>query len=166
MKKKFLVILAVVVVALMLASPMSATASVQTVTRTINLNTGWDQWLTPTPALIPPAQKDNEWRVTLDPTVGNPSPPERSTDVVGSIGIANPSGGANYPDSGWISINPGSLPAGPSTTYEYTYYFTLPPGFSSPQLTMQLNAGDIITQVRINNTDLNPAIGGDPMLCP
>jgi hypothetical protein len=135
-----------------------------TTPRTINLNTGYDQW-SAFPALINVGQKDNEWRVILDPTPGNPAPPERPADVVTDLGwatsfpISHPSGGSSYPNSRWISINPnktpfvpqGPGPSPPPTSYQYVFYFTLPPGFTNPQLTMALNADDSIIAVTLNN---------------
>jgi hypothetical protein len=60
-------------------------------TRTINLNTGFDQWAS-TPAPIAVGGLDNEWRVITDPTSTPPEPPGngvstgRPADVVdGSI---------------------------------------------------------------------------------
>ena len=140
-----------------------------TQTRTINLNTGYDQW-SASPALISVGQQDNEWRVTVDPTSLPPEPPGnlvsngRPANVVvdTSWGSLNASGSANYPNSRWISINqnrdPGVL--SPQTVFNYTYYFTLPPGFSSPQLTMKLNADDHIIKVELNGNVLFTGSGG------
>jgi hypothetical protein len=134
-------------------------------TRTINLNTGFDQWAS-TPAPIAVGGLDNEWRVITDPTSTPPEPPGngvstgRPANVVQSIGSVNPSLGANYPQSVWISVNPTSLAKPAGSTYRYAFYFTLPVEFSSPNLTMRLNADDHIKKVTLNSCVLFTGPGG------
>lgn len=133
---------------------------------TINLDSGWDQWAS-VPGFIPVNDLDNEWRVTFDPSLANAAPPERPAHVVTDTPwntfppSPNPSGGLTYPTSRWMSINAGRSPApGPPTDYHYTYYFTLPAGFASPQLAMRLSADDHITQVTLNGQTLFSGSGG------
>jgi hypothetical protein len=138
-------------------------------TRGINLNTGYDQWVRPHPGPIAVGQKDNEWRVITDPTDPPPTPPAasgRPADVVTDTTWKNYGNGSltqpDYQNSVWISINPSRYPGPqpPTTDYQYAYYFTLPPEFSSPQLTMHLNADDWITQVTLNSCELFGGGGG------
>jgi hypothetical protein len=138
-------------------------------TRTINLNTGFDQWAS-TPAPIAVGGLDNEWRVITDPTSTPPEPPGngvstgRPADVVdGSIWASiNPALPGLYPNSRWISVNPTANPGpqNPPTTFRYAFYFTLPVGFSSPNLTMGLNADDHIKKVTLNSCVLFTGSGG------
>ncbi|GEM_PF-6905531 len=132
-------------------------------TRTINLNTGYDQWSN---QKIGVSQQDNEWRVTFDPTSTLPPPSlatGRPADVVNDSGwvLFNPLLPSTYPNSSWISValNAG-LGSSIVTPYEYSFYFTLPPGFSNPQLTMKLNADDHITGVTLNSCTLFAGTGG------
>jgi len=142
-------------------SPTSVALASQT--RTINLNTGYDQWLA-SPALISVGGQDNEWRVIIDTTNEPPPATGRPADVVSDntwINV-NPSLAGNFPNSRWISIRPDQgrpLPPPPSK-FQYAYYFTLPPGFSSPQLTMKLSSDDQITKVTLNSTTLFQGLAG------
>ncbi len=108
---------------------------------------------------------DNEWRVISDPgTYMSPyydpllfpfpshlTPPPannatgRPADVVDGSSDW-PTASAYYSSSNWISINRDKYPGNQSTPrdFKYAFYFTLPPGFTSPQLTMKLNADDEI----------------------
>ncbi len=131
--------------------------------RTINLNTGYDQWAA-SPALIPVGGVDNEWRVVVDPTSLPPEPSGngvstgRPADVVIDVlWTMHPSGGpAPYQNSRWISINHFRIPSSTvPSVYQYAYYFTLPPGSISPQLTMDLNADNQITNVTLNPNTTN-----------
>lgn len=119
-------------------------------TRTIFLNTGYDQLSN---KKINVGEQDNEWRVIFDSTNPPPSPPlanGRPADVVSDAGWVNhPSGSGPYLNSRWISINSSRKPP-TSSPYQYAFYFTLPPGFSSAQLVMDLNADDVITKVTLN----------------
>ena len=120
--------------------------------QTINLNTGYDQWLA---SPIGVGQKDNEWRVIGDPTSTLPDPSlatGRAADVVNHpYGVP-----LGFPNSRWISINPTGNPgtlASP-TPFEYAFYFTLPPGFSSPNLTMmKLYGDDDVTNVTLGRAN-------------
>jgi uncharacterized repeat protein (TIGR01451 family) len=135
-----------------------ADASVQT----INLNTGFDQWSN---SLIPFGGQDNEWRVIVDPGNGPiPMPPTdpaygRPANVVDNVpGYFNPQTTtmpqyAPYQNSQWISIR-NDRSGIPSQDYKYEFHFTLPPGFSSPTLTMNLNADNYITSVDLNACNL------------
>lgn len=144
-------------------------------TRTIVLNTGYDQWLA-SPKLINVFEKDNEWRVISDPVNGAPQPPTatgRPSDVVpDSTWNLNPLLAANFPNSRWISITPlqGQPLPTPPNRFEYAYYFTLPDGFTNPELMMKLFADDQITKVTLNSTILFQGAGGyfysDPLLLP
>lgn len=112
--------------------------------RTINLNTGYDQ---SSNLLIPVGQRDNEWRVTSPPLNGGAAFVVNDSIWVG----LNPSLPANFPMSRWISTN--TSPASPNpapSSYKYEFYFTLPPGFSSPQITMKLSSDDRIASVTLN----------------
>ena len=112
--------------------------------RTINLNTGYDQWSN---LPIAVGQRDNEWRVTSPPLNGDAAFVVNDTIWVNQ----NPSLPTTFPNSRWISINSTATPIGPApTSYKYEFYFTLPPGFSSPQLTMKLSSDDRITSVTLN----------------
>jgi hypothetical protein len=132
-------------------------------TRTINLNTGYDQWSN---TKIDVGQQDNEWRVIFDSTNQPlPAPPAtgRPADVVSDEGWnANPSLAINFPKSRWISIKPnqGSPLPLPPNAFQYAFYFTLPVGSSSPQLTMKLSADDRITKVTLNGCSFSTGSGG------
>jgi uncharacterized repeat protein (TIGR01451 family) len=142
-------------------------AIAQSTTRTINLNTGFDQWAA---TLIAVGGLDNEWRVITDPTSTPPEPPGngvstgRPADVVGGGTWAafNPALPGLYPNSGWISVNPAADPGpqNPPTTFRYAFYFTLPAGFASPQLTLQISADDHVTRVQLNGCTLFSGSGG------
>jgi hypothetical protein len=144
-------------------------------TRTIVLNTGYDQWLA-SPTLINVFGKDNEWRVISDTVNGAPQPPPatgRPADVVpDSTWNLNPLLATNFPNSRWISIAPlqGQPLPTPPNKFEYTYYFTLPDGFTNPELMMKLFADDQITKVTLNSTILFQGAGGyfysDPLVLP
>jgi hypothetical protein len=128
-------------------------------TRTINLNTGYDQW---SKAKIDVGQQDNEWRVISDTINGAPQPPlatGRPADVVDEKMWLSPILPNSFPDSRWISINPnyGSPLGTPPNKFQYAFYFTLPAGFSSPVLTMKLSADDRVTKVTLNSGTPNGA---------
>lgn len=132
--------------------------------RTINLNTGYDQRNN---AKIDVGQQDNEWRVISDTINGAPQPPPatgRPADVVlgNSWAASNPSLAVSFPNSRWISINPNEGPplSAPPNKFQYAFYFTLPPGVSNPVLTMKLNADDRVTKVTLNNVTLFQGSGG------
>jgi hypothetical protein len=166
------------------ASPSSpgapATAAAPAVTgqtRTIVLNSGYDQWLA-SPALISVFGQDNEWRVISDSVNGAPQPPPatgRPADVVpDSTWNLNSLLATNFPNSQWISVTRlqgQPLPAPPPTNrFQYAYYFTLPDGFTNPVLTMKLLADDQIAKVTLNNTILFQGAGGrfygNPLVLP
>jgi hypothetical protein len=147
MKKLLTLTLVLVTLALMEAEVMAQT-------RTIILNTGYDQWSNTKIAL---GQQDNEWRVMQSPPNNPPPPPPatgRPADVVSdnvwvSFNSALPT---NFPNSRWISFAPnGGQGSSTVASYKYAFYFTLPVGVSSPQLTMKLSADDHITEVKLNN---------------
>jgi hypothetical protein len=138
--------------------------------RTVNLNTGYDQWSTP-PQKIAVGQQDNEWRVIFD-TTNQPPPSPPSTGRPADVVSDNTWGSVNFPNSRWISIKPNQgapLPT-PPNQFKYAFYFTLPAGFSSPLLTMKLSADDHITRVTLNSTILFQGSGGifinPPMVLP
>lgn len=147
MKKLLITVLALVTLALIETEVMAQT-------RTINLNTGYDQWSN---APLNVGQQDNEWRVTQS-TPNNPPPPPPATgrpaDVVNDTvwAFLNTALPTNFPNSRWISFAP-NAGQGSSivASYKYSFYFTLPGGGSSPQLTMKLGADDHITEIKLNN---------------
>jgi len=128
-------------------------------TRVIDLNTGYDQWRK---VKIKEGEQDNEWRVISDTINGAPQPPPatgRPADVVSGNAWANknPSLAVNFPKSQWISITPdrGRPLSAPPNKFQYAFYFTLPAGFSSPELTMKLSADDHITKITLNDNTPN-----------
>lgn len=147
---------AVALLAMLLFMAISTSSQAQSQTRTINLNTGYDQ-ANSTPIAV--GQQDNEWRVIFDSTnQPPPAPPAtgRPADVVSDADWAafHPSGSGTYLNSRWISIDTSRQPRSSPSTYQYAFYFTLPPGYSSAQLTMDLNADDRITSVTLNSCSL------------
>jgi hypothetical protein len=117
----------------------------------LNLNTGYDQ---SAGTIIPGGQLDNEWWVTVDPTPGATVPRQAH--------VTNLSFPISFPNTKYISINPNGTayndPNNPSPNpiiYEYTYYFTLPNGASSPSLNLKLSADDAIEEVRLNGNVLH-----------
>jgi concanavalin A-like lectin/glucanase superfamily protein/putative Ig domain-containing protein/lipid A 3-O-deacylase PagL len=159
MKKSLILTLVLVTLTLMGTEVMAQT-------RTINLNTGYDQW---SKVKINEGEQDNEWRVISDSVNGAPQPPPatgRPADVVSDVGwiTKNPSLAVNFPYSRWISITPNQgkplpLPP-PSNKFQYAFYFTLPVGFSSPVLTMKLSADDRITKITLNDCSFSTGSGG------
>lgn len=135
---------------LALAVVLGTTTVASAASRTINLNTGYDQW-SASPGLIATGQRDNEWRISSAPPNG------AATFVADDLiwETINPSLAGSFPNSNFVSINHlgASLNPVPSF-YNYDFYFTLPPGFSAPQLAMTLNADDFVTEVRLNNCSL------------
>jgi hypothetical protein len=157
MKKSVTLALALVTLALIGTGVMAQT-------RTIVLNTGYDQ---ANSTRIAVGQQDNEWRVISDTINGAPQPPPatgRPADVVlgNSWAASNPSLAVNFPNSRWISINPnqGQPLSAPPNKFQYAFYFTLPQGFSSPQLTMKLSSDDRITKITLNSATLFQGSGG------
>ncbi len=151
-------------------TPRSAAAApaVTGQTRTINLNTGYDQWLA-TPSLISVGGQDNEWRVISDTINGAPQPPTangRAANVVSDLIWSgyNPALPGYFPNSRWISIGPNHgaplPPAPPAKKFQYAYYFTLPDGFSNPVLKMKLSSDDQIIKVTLNSAILFQGSGG------
>jgi len=146
--------------AIVAARPTATTPAVTGRTRTIVLNSGYDQGL-PTPALIDVGKLDNEWRVISDTVNGRPQPPAtgRPADIVpDSSWNLNPLLATNFPSSRWISVTgpqgqPLPIPL-PTNKFQYAYYFTLPDGFTNPVLTMKLLADDRIAKVTLNSTIL------------
>jgi hypothetical protein len=122
--------------------------------QTINLTTGWTGQGAAGPA-IGILQPDDDWRVTADPLVTSPLP--RPATVVSSITTTHIKWPTTLPNSGWISgignKYMGLLPA-PPTHFTYQACFNLPPTYSTPTLSMQMRADDIIKQVRLNSTAL------------
>lgn len=119
-----------------------------TTLQTINLNTGYDQWSN---LPIAVGQQDNEWRVTSLPLNGGP------TFVVDDAIWVNFNTNlpTSFPTSRWISINTTATPLSPApSSYKYEFYFTLPPGFSAPQLKMALSSDDHITGITLNTCPL------------
>lgn len=145
-------------------------------TRVINLNTGYDQR---SKAKISEGEQDNEWRVISDTINGAPQPPPatgRPADVVSGNAWANKNASlaVNFPNSRWISITPdrGRPLRTTPNKFQYAFYFTLPAGFSSPELTMKLSADDHITKVTLNDNTPNSStlfqglggiFNGDPL---
>ena len=125
-----------------------------TTLRTINLNTGHDQWSN---LPIAVSQQDNEWRVISPPLNGGAAFVVSDAIWVGQ----NPNLPTSFPNSSWISINTTGTPLSPvPSSYKYEFYFTLPPGFSSPKLTMTLSSDDHVTNVTLNTCTLFTGSGG------
>lgn len=146
---------------------VTSASKAMAVPRTIILNTGFDQAnnLLLRPGALPPPQpcdRDNEWRIVggLGPAFEEPSFVVDDTSWENPSGNPNASGGLTYFQSGWISYRCDRSP-GAQTMFEYTFYFTLPAEFSSPVLTMKLNADNVIEHVTLNsNIFLNtPPLG-------
>ncbi len=125
--------------------------------RTLILNTGYDQ---AQGSLIPAKDLDYEWYVTAVPSTDpNQTVPRPAHAVSAFTGVGNPPGGSwssAYPNSQWISINPtAQAPSSPNPptpiTYQYTYYFTLPPGATNIQLNLKVSADDE-AKVYLNGT--------------
>jgi hypothetical protein len=124
----------------------------------LNLNTGYDQ---SAGTIIPGGQLDNEWWVTVDPTPGATVPRQAH--------VTNLSFPISFPNTKYISINPNGTayndPNNPPPNpiiYEYTYYFTLPNGASSPSLNLKLSADDAIEEVRLNGNVLHTFSPSNP----
>lgn len=126
--------------------------------QTINLNTGFDQVAS---SVIAVPGVDDDWIVTVDAGVGGPTPP-RQADVVDDPGwhgaTCDLTLEPTHVNSKWISVTPNQgkpLPAaGPVLTFVVKFDFTLPVGFSSPALTADLCADDLVTQVDVNSCTL------------
>ncbi|AFK21076.1 DUF11 domain-containing protein (plasmid) [Haloferax mediterranei ATCC 33500] len=119
-----------------------------------NLNTGYDQT---DDELIPAGSKDDDWDVTGDEKNGAGTVP-RDADVVGSN-----SWPTTFQDSQWISFEPDSgrrLPE-EDTQYEYTYCFCLNEGYRNPELTLTLQADDLVEDIRLNGNPLPFSGDGD-----
>jgi hypothetical protein len=124
----------------------------------LNLNTGYDQ---SAGTIIPSGQLDNEWWVTVDPTPGATVPRQAH--------VTSLSFPISFPNAQYIGINPNGTayndPNNPPPNpiiYEYTYYFTLPNGASSPSLNLKLSADDAIEEVRLNGNVLHTFSPSNP----
>lgn len=124
----------------------------------LNLNTGYDR---SAGTIIPGGQLDNEWWVTVDPTPGATVPRQAH--------VTSLSFPISFPNAQYIGINPNGTayndPNNPPPNpiiYEYTYYFTLPNGASSPSLNLKLSADDAIEEVRLNGNVLHTFSPSNP----
>jgi hypothetical protein len=133
--------------------PQCTRATVQ-----LNLNTGYDQSAS---TLIPVGQLDSEWWITVDPTPGATVPRQAH--------VTNLTFPISFPNAQYIGINPSGTayndPANPPPNpiiYEYTYYFTLPNGASSPSLSLKLSADDAIGEVLLNGNVLHTFSSTNP----
>lgn len=118
-------------------------------TVTLNLHSGYDQYAS---ATLADGQMDNEWWITLDPDP-NGTVPRQATVVPNTWGTQG------YTNSKFIAPNADATPPYiqpvPSVIlYEYTYYFTLPNGASSPSLKLKANADDAIKEISLNGNVL------------
>lgn len=139
---------------LALAVTLGSGGVASAVPRTINLNTGYDQWSS---TAIGPGQQDNEWRVTSPPLNGGAA----FAAFVVNTNLGWTVTGSFPPNTRWISINPTATPLTPATTsYDYKFYFTLPPGFSAATLKMKLSSDDQITKVTLNSCPPFPTSPG------
>lgn len=149
--------------ALAAATSVLTGAEVTAQTRTVILNTGYDQTSN---TKISVGEQDYEWRVVQSvPDIPPPPQPSggRPADVVrDNVWVAaNRALPASFPNSQWISFAPGAgLGSSIVGPYKYAFYFILSAGISSPQLTMKLSADDQITNVTLNSCRVFTGTGG------
>jgi hypothetical protein len=130
-------------------------------TVTINLSTGVVGQTGTT--LIPIEGYDDDWQITFDPVIDPKhvyptAPPARAAVVVPTSYSAHIKWSSTLANSRWISGRGDSymnlLPTPGPTVFTYEACFNLPPQFTSPVLTMQMRADDIVRQVLLNSTSL------------
>ncbi|WP_396613923.1 DUF11 domain-containing protein (plasmid) [Haloferax sp. S1W] len=117
------------------------------------LNTGYNQT---DDERIQAGAKDDDWDVTGDEKNGAGTVP-RDADVV------EYDWPTTFQNSQWISFEPdgGRRLPDEETQYEYTYCFCLNEGFQNPELTLTLQADDLVADIRLNGTSLPFSGDGD-----